>query len=265
MDPSASLTAPHAIRKMIREGDYSGPTIGFVPGFTQCNIIILPKEYAYDFLQFCHLNPDACSLMAYSDSPGSYTLGTLGKDIDIRTDIPRYRVFKNGQLIEDVHDLSPIWQADLVTFALASYLSYDYALNCAGLKSSAINPLHGLPLYISTLPCKSAGIFSGFNVVSMRPFTPSDLVKAIQIGALNRSPHGLPVHFGEPKDIGIYDLNKPVFGEPIDINKKCMPVFWTSNMTAQLAITKIAPKLCIINSPEHLLVTDQQDVSLAIK
>ncbi|KAF7764791.1 hypothetical protein PCIT_b0861 [Pseudoalteromonas citrea] len=265
MDPSASLTAPHAIRKMIREGDYSGPTIGFVPGFTQCNLIILPKEYAYDFLQFCHLNSDACSLMAYSSAPGAYTLDTLGKDIDIRTDIPRYRVFKQGQLIEDVHDISPIWQSDLVTFALASYLSYDYALDCVGLKSTAINPLHGLPLYISSLPCQSAGIFSGFNVVSMRAFTPNEIVKAVQVGAINRSPHGIPVHFGTPADIGITDLAKPAFGEPIEITDNNIPVFWTSNMTAQLAITKIAPKLCIINSPEHLLVTDQQDVSLAIK
>lgn len=265
MDPSASLTAPHAIRKMIREGDYSGPTIGFVPGFTQCNIIILPKEYAYDFLQFCHLNSDACSLIAYSTNPGDYNLEALGKDIDVRTDIPRYRVFKNGQLTEDVNNITQLWQADLVTFALASYLSYDYALDCVGLKSSAINPLHGLPLYISTLPCQTAGIFSGFHVVSMRPFTPSKLIKAIQVGTINRSPHGTPVHLGKPKEIGISDLSKPAFGEPIAIEKGCMPAFWTSNMTAQLAITKIAPKLCIINSPEHLLVTDQQDVSLAIK
>jgi uncharacterized protein YcsI (UPF0317 family) len=265
MDPSASLTAPHAIRKMIREGDYSGPTIGFVPGFTQCNIIILPKRYAYDFLQFCHLNSDACSLVACSSTPGSHSLDTLGKDIDIRTDIPRYRVFKQGQLIEDVHDISRLWQSDLVTFALASYLSFDYALDCAGLKNTEINPLHGLPLYISSLPCQSAGIFSGFNVVSMRAFKPNELVKSVQVGAINRSPHGIPVHFGDPADIGITNLNKPIFGDPIELTDKKVPVFWTSNMTAQLAITKAAPKLCIINSPEHLLVTDQQDMSLAIK
>lgn len=144
MDPKASLTAPNAIRAMIRAGDYSGPTNGFVPGFAQCNILILPEANAFEFQTYCQHNADCCPLLASSISPGNYHLDQLGQDIDIRTDIPRYRILKQGQLTEEVSDISHLWRDDFVAFALASHLAFDTVLHSFGI---AIHLLIRLTLY----------------------------------------------------------------------------------------------------------------------
>ncbi|MCG7561140.1 MULTISPECIES: DUF1445 domain-containing protein [Pseudoalteromonas] len=264
MDPKASLTAPNAIRAMIRAGDYSGPTNGFVPGFAQCNVLILPEAYAFEFMTYCHHNADCCPLLASSISPGCYHLDQLGQDIDIRTDIPRYRILKHGQLTEEVSDIKQLWRDDLVTFALASYLAFDNVLNSFGISSPLANPTHSLPMYISNIESNQVGPFSGNKVVCMRPMSKPELIKAIQAGSVSRVPHGIPLHFGEASDIGINNLNKPNFGEPLPIANDKLPVFWTTSLTAHLAITRAAPELCIINSPQHLLVTDKADLNLVI-
>ncbi|WP_046003990.1 D-glutamate cyclase family protein [Pseudoalteromonas rubra] len=264
MDPKASLTAPNAIRAMIRAGDYSGPTNGFVPGFAQCDILILPEANAFEFQTYCQHNADCCPLLATSIAPGSYHLDQLGQNIDIRTDVPRYRILKHGQLTEEVSDITHLWRDDFVIFALASYLAFDTVLNSFGIPSPLANPTHSLPMYISHLESNPVGPFGGNKVVCMRPMQKQELIKAIQAGSVSRVPHGIPVHFGEPGEIGIKNLGKPNFGEPIAFAAPKLPVFWTTSLTAHLAITRAAPELCIINSPQHLLVTDKADLSLVI-
>ncbi|TMP37261.1 D-glutamate cyclase family protein [Pseudoalteromonas rubra] len=264
MDPKASLTAPNAIRAMIRAGDYSGPTNGFVPGFAQCNILILPEASAFEFQTYCLHNADCCPLLASSISPGNYHLEQLGQDIDIRTDIPRYRILKQGQLTEEVSDIMHLWRDDFVAFALASHLAFDTVLHSFGIASPLANPTHSLPMYISNIESHQVGPFGGPKVVCMRPMNKPTLIRAIQAGSVSRVPHGIPVHFGDSGEIGVTNLSKPNFGEPLCISSGDIPVFWTTSLTAHLAITRAAPEWCIINSPQHLLVTDKADLSLVI-
>ncbi|KZN43846.1 D-glutamate cyclase family protein [Pseudoalteromonas luteoviolacea] len=265
MDPKASLTAPNAIREMIRAGDYSGPTNGFVPGFTQCNIVILPKVYAFDFQKYCLQNHDCCPLLATSVTPGDHHLDALGGNIDIRSDIPKYRILRDGQLIDEVNNIHQLWREDFVTFALASYIAFDYVLHSFGFTHSTTSPAHTLPMYISNIPSLPVGPFAGDKVVCLRPMDTQEIIKAIQAGSISRVPHGIPVHFGDPSQIGIRNLSKPNFGEPIFFEEDKQPVFWTTSLTAHLAITRAAPELCIINSPQHMLVTDRPDMDLLIQ
>ncbi|PCK32910.1 D-glutamate cyclase family protein [Pseudoalteromonas piscicida] len=264
MDPSASLSAPHAIRKMIKDGDYTGPTKGFVPGFTQCNIIILPKSEAYSFFRFCESNPSVCKLIIPPSEPGDFNLEALGKDIDIRHHIPKYQILKHGQLAQECQSIEPVWRDDLVTFAFASYLSFDNLLGHYGINPPSANPTTPLPLYISNLPCTKVDNYEANQVLAMRPLSKPSLIHAIQAATLSRLPFALPLHFGKPSEVGISDLKKPNFGEPISCKKDELPVFWGSSLTAQLAIAKAAPEFCIMNSPHHLLVTDIQDLELAV-
>ncbi|KID56094.1 hypothetical protein JF50_17510 [Pseudoalteromonas luteoviolacea] len=265
MDPKASLTAPNAIREMIRAGDYSGPTNGFVPGFTQCNIVILPKAYAFDFQRYCQNNHDCCPLLATSVNDGEFHLDALGSNIDIRHDVPKYRVLRDGQLVDEVTDIKQIWREDFVTFALASYVAFDYVLNTYGFDTTTSSPAHTLPMYISNIPSLQVGPFKSNKVVCLRPMDTQEIIRAIQAGSISRVPHGIPVHFGNPAEIGINNLQKPNFGDPIFIPENKQPVFWTTSLTAHLAITRAAPELCIINSPQHMLVTDRPDMDLLIQ
>ncbi|ATD09466.1 DUF1445 domain-containing protein [Pseudoalteromonas piscicida] len=264
MDPSASLSAPHAIRKMIKDGDYTGPTKGFVPGFTQCNVIILPHSEAYSFFRFCESNQSVCKLIIPPSEPGNFNFDTLGKDIDIRYHLPKYQILKHGQLVQECHNIEEHWRDDLVTFAFASYLSFDNLLAQYGINPPSANPTTPLPLYISNLSCNSVDKYEANQILAMRPLTKLNLISAIQAATLSRLPYALPLHFGEPNEVGIKDLSKPNFGEPLTCKEGQLPVFWGSSLTAQLAIAKAAPEFCIMNSPHHLLVTDRQDLELAV-
>ncbi|RRS08437.1 DUF1445 domain-containing protein [Pseudoalteromonas sp. J010] len=264
MDPSASLSAPYAIRKMIKDGDYSGPTKGFVPGFTQCNVIILPQREAYDFFNFCQRNPETCKLLIPPTDPGCFRADELGKEIDIRHHIPKYQIFKDGQQAQKCQQIEQLWRDDLVTFFFASYLSFDYLLSQYGIASHSVNPTTPLPLYISNIPCNPVGKYTATQVLAMRALSKPDLIKTIQAATLSRLPFAMPLHFGTPQEVGIDDISKPNFGEPLTFSHNRLPVFWGSSLTAQLAITKAAPEFCIMNCPHHLLVTDIQDLELAV-
>ena len=95
-----STATPLELRRAIRSGEHTGNTSGMAAGFVQCNVVILPAENAGDFLRFCQLNPKPCPLIAVGDA-GAAALPELG-DIDIRTDVPRYRVFRQGKMTEEV-------------------------------------------------------------------------------------------------------------------------------------------------------------------
>ena len=253
---------PEQLRSRIRTGEHTGNTSGLAPGYVQCNIVILPADWAADFLKFCQLNPKPCPLIA-SGAPGDPGLPTLG-DIDIRVDVPSYRVFENGTAIDEVHDISDLWRDDLVTFALGCSFSFEEALLADGLDVRNISEGVNVPMYRSSIDCQSAGPFAGKMVVSMRPFVAADAIRAIQICTRFPSVHGAPLHLGDPSLIGIGDIGNPDYGDAVTIRENELPVFWGCGVTPQVALENARPPFCITHSPGCMLVTDMPNSKLAV-
>ncbi|WOJ96164.1 putative hydro-lyase [Congregibacter brevis] len=262
MEVVANIT-PSALREKIRSGEFSDNTSGLAPGFVQCNIVILPSQWAADFLRFCQANPRPCPLIACSSSPGDTGLAKLG-NIDIRRDIPSYRVFRDGVFDVECGDIMDLWTEDLVTFALGCSFSFEEALMEAGLDVRNISEKVNVPMFRSNIPCESAGPFSGDMVVSMRPFLPADAIRAIQVCSRFPAVHGAPVHLGDPGAIGIADINAPDYGDPVNIRTGELPLFWACGVTPQVALENAAPPFAITHSPGCMLVTDMRNAELAI-
>ncbi len=256
--------SPLELRKQIRSGEFSGNTSGYSQGFVQGNLCILPADWANDFLQFCQLNPKPCPLIAMSSEPGDFNIAKLGIDLDIRSDVPSYKVFKNGELQEEVTDVSDHWRDDLVTFVLGCSFSFEEALIADGLEIRNVTEGVNVPMYRTDIDCASAGRFSSKMVVSMRPMIPSDAIRAIQICTRFPSVHGAPIHFGDPGTIGIRDIDAPEFGDAVTINQHEVPVFWACGVTPQVALEKAKPPFCITHSPGCMLVTDLPNSHLAV-
>jgi uncharacterized protein YcsI (UPF0317 family) len=255
--------SPQSLRHTIRSGTHSGNTSGLAPGFVQCNIVILPAAWANDFLRFCQLNPRPCPLVAMSDSPGDYTLPPLG-DVDIRTDVPSYRVFRDGKFIRECPDITDLWQEDLVTFALGCSFSFEEALLADGLDVRNVTEGVNVPMYRTSIDCRSAGPFAGKMVVSMRPFRAVDAIRAIQICTRFPAVHGAPVHLGNPGLIGIGDLAQPDYGDAVSVGRDELPVFWACGVTPQVALETAKPPFAITHSPGCMLVTDLRNSQLAV-
>jgi uncharacterized protein YcsI (UPF0317 family) len=256
--------SPYGIRQAIRHGDFTGNTSGMAQGFVQCNLAILPADWANDFLQFCQMNPKPCPIVGMSAKPGDFQLQALGQDVDIRTDIPKYRIFKDGQFVEEVTDISAQWQDDFVVFALGCSFSFEEALIADGLEVRNITEQVNVPMYRTNLACQTAGRFSGSMVVSMRPMKPADAIRAIQICSRFPSVHGAPVHFGDPEQIGIRDIHTPDYGDAVTIKEGEVPVFWACGVTPQVALEQAKPPVCITHSPGHMLITDLPNSRLAV-
>ena len=257
-----SILSPLALRQKIRLGAHTGNTSGFAPGFVQCNIVILPADLASDFLRFCQLNPKPCPLLACG-KPGDPTLPPLG-DMDIRTDVPSYRVFHDGQMTEELLDITPLWRNDLVTFALGCSFSFEEALLADGLEVRNISEGVNVPMYRTNIDCTPAGPFAGKMVVSMRPFKATAAIRSIQICTRFPSVHGAPVHLGDPGLIGIDDLTLPDYGDAVSIAEDELPVFWACGVTPQVALEAARPPFAITHSPGCMLVTDLRNSQLAI-
>ncbi len=261
MDTSIS---PYDLRQLIRRGEFKSHTSGFSQGFVQGNLAIMPSEWANDFLKFCQLNPKPCPIIGMSANPGEFLLPDLGQDVDIRTDIPRYRIYEDGILSREVDDVKAVWRDDLVTFLLGCSFSFEESLIADGLEVRNITEKVNVPMYRTNIACKPAGKFSGTTVVSMRPMTPKDAIRAVQICTRFPSVHGAPLHFGQPEAIGIQDINTPDYGEAVTIKPGEVPVFWACGVTPQVAIENAKPPFCITHSPGFMLVTDIRNSSLAI-
>ena len=256
--------SPYALRQLIRKGEFNSNTSGYSQGFVQGNLAIMPKEWANEFLQFCQLNPKPCPIVGMSANPGDFLLPDLGQDVDIRTDIPKYRIYEHGVLTQEVADVKDFWRDDLVTFLLGCSFSFEESLIADGLEVRNITEKVNVPMYRTNIECKSAGRFSGTTVVSMRPMKPKDAIRAIQICTRFPSVHGAPLHFGSPEDIGISNIDQPDFGDAVTIKEGEVPVFWACGVTPQVAIENAKPPLCITHSPGYMLVTDIRNSSLAI-
>jgi len=254
---------PRAVRRAIRAGDHAGNTAGLAPGYVQGNVCILPREFADDFYVYCQRNPKPCPLLAASD-PGYPHLPTLAADLDIRTDVPRYRVFRDGEFVEDVSDIGHLWRDDLVAFVLGCSFSFEEALIEAGLPLRYVEQGTNVPMFLTDVDTVPAGPFRGKLVVSMRPFTPPDAIRAIQITTRFPAVHGAPVHIGKPELIGIRDLGRPWVGDPTEVRDDELPVFWACGVTPQSVVQNARPPLCITHTPGHMLVTDVRNSSLAL-
>lgn len=243
------------VRHAIRVGAYSGHTAGLSAGKLQCNLAILPERYALDFLRFCQRNPKPCPVVGVSET-GSPHVSTLGGDIDIRTDVPQYRVYRDGVLDEERGDISEIWRDDLVTVALGCSFTFENALNEAGIPVRHIEQNKTVPMYSSSLDLLPAGPFTGTMVVTMRPIPKSRVADAIRISAAFPQAHGAPVAEGSPKAIGIADLNKPDWGEPVEVRADEHPLYWACGVTPQNVLLGAKLPFVITHKPGCMLIAD---------
>lgn len=254
---------PRSVRRAVRSGAHRGHTAGLAPGYVQGNLCILPRAYAEDFAAFCERNPKPCPLLAMSE-PGDPRLPALGADLDLRTDVPGYRVFRDGEFAADVPDLRELWRDDLVAFVLGCSFSFEEALLEAGLPLRHIAEGKNVPMYRTSIDTAPAGPFRGKLVVSMRPFTPADAIRAIEVTARYPRVHGAPVHLGMPEKIGIEDLSQPWVGDPTPVLEGELPLFWACGVTPQSVVRDARPSLCITHRPGHMIVTDLRNASLAL-
>ena len=254
---------PGEVRRRIRAGEYRGHTGALAKGYVQANLAILPGDYAEEFARFCQRNPKPCPLLARSE-PGDPRLPELGVDVDLRTDLPSYRVFRDSDLDGDVGDVRELWRDDFVAFALGCSFSFEEALVDAGLPLRHWEDGSVCPMYLTDLECAPAGRFRSRMVVSMRPFTPGDAIRAVQITSRYPRVHGAPIHLGMPDLIGIEDLGRAWQGDDPILAPDRMPVFWACGVTPQVAVRAARPPIAITHTPGHMLVTDVRNASLAV-
>jgi uncharacterized protein YcsI (UPF0317 family) len=238
------------------------PTAGYCGEFAQANLAILPKAYADDFMLFCQRNPKPCPLLGVGE-PGRWDIPSLGIDLDIRTDFPGYYVYRDGRKAEELTSLKDIWQPDFVAFAIGCSFSFEQMLMQSGISLRHIEQQRNVAMYRTSTPNVPAGPFGGNLVVSMRPMTSRDAIRAIQITSRFPAVHGAPVHIGDPALIGIADLQVPDYGDPVEIRADELPVFWACGVTPQEAIRCAGLPLAISHKPGHMLVTDMPNATLA--
>lgn len=253
---------PAHVRQVIRERRWTWHTSGLAHGRVQGNVVILPEVLAGDFLRFCQRNPKPCPVLAVSE-PGQVSLPSLGHDIDIRGDVPQYRVWRHGELAQEVADISELWRSDLVTFVLGCSFSFESALQEAGISLRHINEGKNVAMYRTNVATEPAGPFGGPMVVSMRPMPAADVIRAVQVTSRFPNVHGAPVHIGDPSLIGIADIAKPDYGDAVALHADEIPVFWACGVTPQAAILSAQPAFCITHAPGCMLITDLLNHQLA--
>ncbi len=252
------LTTAAEVREACRSGRLAGPTPGLAPGFVQANLVVLPKDWAYDFLLFCQRNPKPCPLLDVTEL-GSWEPTTAAPGADLRSDLPSYRLWKNGELIAEPNDVQSEWRDDLVSFLVGCSFTFEAALLERGIPVRHIEQNRNVPMYRTNRPCKPAGRFSGPLVVSMRPMLPEQAIEATQICSRFSHAHGAPVHLGDPAALGIDDNSKPDYGEAVDFRPGEIPVFWACGVTPQAAILQAKPPFAITHKPGHMFLTDLRD------
>lgn len=242
-------------RESFRSNQYTGTTSGMCDNFLQANMIILPKEYAFEFLLFCQRNPQSCPIVDVLEE--GVTTPRIA-DADVRTDLPKYRIYRNGQLDKEVADIKEEWRADFVTFLIGCSFTFEKALLENGIRLLHQEQERVVPMYKTNIPCQKAGRFEGNMVVSMRALKSEEIDRAVKITERFETSHGAPVHIGNPEEIGIRDIDKPDYGESISFDEKeRTPVFWACGVTPQNVGLNVKPPIMIAHAPGHMLITDQ--------
>ena len=254
---------PSEVRQLIREGKIDFQTSGMCNGYAQANMAVLPKDLAFDFLLFTQRNQKPCPVLDVTE-PGSPVPRLIAPNADLRYDIPRYRIYKKGELTDEVTNLDQYWRDDLVAFLLGCSFSFEGPMLDAGLDVRHITDNHNVPMYITNIECVPAGVFHGPMVVSMRPMKPKDAVRAVQVTSRMPFVHGAPIHFGDPEAIGIKDISKPDFGDASLIKPGEVPVFWACGVTPQAVAMAVKPEFMITHAPGHMFISDVPNADLSV-
>lgn len=256
--PSISTGAgatPAEIRAACRSGTLTSQTAGLSPGYAQANLVVVPKTLAYDFLVFCHRNPKPCPLLDVTDIGNPEPVQTA-PGADLCTDLPRYRVFRRGELVEETTDISPYWDDSMAAFLLGCSFTFEQALQEAGVPVRHLDAGTVVPMYRTSIACTPAGPFAGEMVVSMRMIPANQIVQTVQVTSRYPAVHGAPVHIGDPEAIGIKDLDEFAWGDPPVSEPGDVPVFWACGVTPQSIAMQIKPELMITHAPGCMFVTD---------
>jgi len=263
MTESGQLSTGECVRQACRSGKWTQQTSGLAPGFAQANLVILPQEQATDFMLFCQRNPKPCPVLDVT-GPGQFEAAGTAPGSDLRTDLPGYRVWRHGEIVEEPQQIDHLWREDLVSFLIGCSFTFESAMLRAGLPVRHIERDCNVPMFRTNLACQPAGGFHGSLVVSMRPLLPRDAIRAVQITGRYPAVHGAPIHLADPAAIGIADLTRPDYGDPVPIHPGELPVFWACGVTPQAALLSSRPPLAITHQPGGMFVTDCLDESLAV-
>ncbi|SEN22796.1 putative hydro-lyase [Lihuaxuella thermophila] len=254
---------PEEARAMIRRNEWTRPTSGVAGGYTQANLVILKKDLAFEFLLFCQRNPKPCPVLDVTE-PGSPVPNLVAPEADVRTDLPKYRIYRHGELVEEVTDIVKFWEDDLVAFLLGCSFTFESAMLKNGIPVRHLEEGCNVPMYKTHIPCVKAGRFEGPMVVSMRPIPETHVVRAVQVTSRFPAVHGAPVQIGNPEAIGISNMDRPDFGDPVTIKEGEVPVFWACGVTPQAVAMQVKPELMITHAPGHMLITDLRDEQFGV-
>ncbi|QIZ68068.1 MULTISPECIES: putative hydro-lyase [Geobacillus] len=260
---SVASINPTEARRMIRNNEWIKPTAGVANGYTQANLVVLPKELAFEFLLFCQRNPRPCPVLDVTE-PGSWVPNLVAPNADLRVDLPKYRIYRNGVLTEERTDIIDLWNEEMVGFLLGCSFTFEHALMNNGIPVRHIEESRNVPMYKTNIPCVKAGRFEGPMVVSMRPIPRKDVVRAVQVTSRFPSVHGAPIHIGDPEQIGIKNIHQPDFGDPVTIHEGEVPVFWACGVTPQAVAMEVKPEIMVTHAPGHMFITDLRDEQFGV-
>ncbi|WP_368298695.1 putative hydro-lyase [Cytobacillus firmus] len=260
---SPSLLKPDDARKLIRSKEWDKPTAGMANGYIQANLAILPKELAFEFLLFSQRNPKSCPIIDVTE-PGSPVPMLSAPNADIRTDLPKYRIYKNGVLSEELSDITSYWDDDMVAFLMGCSFTFEEALLKNNIPIRHIEENRNVPMFKTNIECVKAGRFEGPMVVSMRPMTEKEAIQAVQVTSRFPSVHGAPVHIGNPEAIGINNIHQPDFGDAVTIKDGEVPVFWACGVTPQAVAMHVKPEIMITHAPGHMFITDLKNEEFSV-
>ncbi|PAE26282.1 MULTISPECIES: putative hydro-lyase [Bacillaceae] len=260
---SPSLLNPNEARKLIRSKVWEKPTAGMANGFIQANLAIMPKDLAFEFLLFSQRNPKSCPIIDVTE-PGSPVPMLSAPNADIRTDLPKYRIYKNGVLSEELSDITSYWDDDMVAFLIGCSFTFEEALLKNNIPIRHIEENRNVPMYKTNIECVKAGRFEGPMVVSMRPMTEKEAIRAVQVTSRFPSVHGAPVHIGSPEAIGINNIHQPDFGDAVTIKDGEVPVFWACGVTPQAVAMHVKPEIMITHAPGHMFITDLKNEEFSV-
>ncbi len=263
-DESRSLAStPAEWRLRFRQGSVVRPTAGLAPGFVQANLVVLPRGLAFDFLLFTQRNPKSCPLLEVVEA-GATEPRETAPGADLRTDLPLYRVYRDGALSEERGDLVSLWADDLVSFLIGCSFTFESALIDAGIPVRHVEQCTNVPMYLTSVPTIPAGVFHGPTVVSMRPVPAAQVARAVQVTSRFPAVHGAPIHVGDPEAIGIHDIARPDLGDPVEVRPGDVPVFWACGVTPQAVAMASKPPLMMTHAPGHMFITDRRDAEFAV-